>query len=346
VKIAVGDSYEVTIGALDEAGILVHPAPTSTCLVSDENVWGALGRRFSEFDAKLVLPAGEATKSARRWTECLVWLAQRGADRQSLILAVGGGVIGDLAGFVAATYMRGVRYVNVATSLVAQIDSAIGGKTAIDLPEGKNLAGAFHQPTAVFCDPSHLETLPEREYVSGMAEAIKYGAILDESFLLWQERNFDALSSRDPAALERLISQCCAMKAKVVEDDPFETKGERVKLNFGHTVGHALEQALEYRGMLHGEAISVGMIIEADIGEKMGMTAPGTRERLHRALARWGLPAKPPSHGLAERMVSAMTKDKKAEGGKIAMSLTKELGECGLVREVDPGLVLEVLAKS
>ncbi len=345
MKISVGESYDVAIGEFDEGAISVDPPPTATFLITDENVWGALGKRFTRFDSKLVLPAGEATKSARRWTECLVWLAQRGADRRSLILAVGGGVIGDLAGFVAATYMRGIRYVNVATSLVAQIDSAVGGKTAIDLPEGKNLAGAFHQPQAVYCDPAHLETLPAREYASGMAEAIKYGAILDESFLLWQEHNYSDLSAKDPEALERLIGQCCSMKARIVEDDPFETKGERVKLNFGHTVGHALEQALEYRGILHGEAISVGMIIEADIGEKMGITTPGTRERLHRALTRWGLPTKLPSPGLAERMVAAMVRDKKSEEGKVAMALTRQVGDCALVRDVDPGLVLEALAK-
>lgn len=346
MKVVVGDSYEVTISSFDEDTISLHPSPTSTLLITDENVWNALGKRFTRFDSKLVLPAGEATKSARRWTECLVWLAQRGADRKSVILAVGGGVVGDLAGFVAATYMRGIRYVNVATSLVAQIDSAIGGKTAIDLPEGKNLAGAFHQPQAVYCDPAHLETLPEREYVSGMAEAIKYGAILDETFLLWQEHHFEDLAARDHGALEDLVTRCCEMKARVVEDDPYETKGERVKLNFGHTVGHALEQALEYRGMLHGEAIAVGMIVESEVGEKMGITTPGTRERLHRALTRWGLPAKPPSPGLAERMVAAMSKDKKSEAGQVAMSLTTRVGDCGLVRDVDPGLVLEVLAKS
>jgi 3-dehydroquinate synthase len=242
--------------------------------------------------------------------------------------------------------MRGIRYVNVATSLVAQIDSAIGGKTAIDLPEGKNLVGSFHQPQAVFCDPDHLETLPDREYASGMAEAIKYGAILDESFLLWQEHNFQALLQKDPDALAHLIGRSCQLKAHVVEEDPFETKGERVKLNFGHTVGHALENALEYRGMLHGEAISVGMIIEADIGEKMGITTSGTRDRLHRALARWNLPTKLPSPGLAERMVASMVKDKKSEEGRVAMSLTKQVGDCGLVRDVDPGLLLEALAKA
>jgi len=345
LKIRVSDSYDVAIGEFEEGAVLLDPEPTTTFLISDENVWSALGKRFTQFDAKLVLPAGEATKSARRWTECLVWLAQRGADRRSVVLAVGGGVIGDLAGFVAATYMRGIRYVNVATSLVAQIDSAIGGKTAIDLPEGKNLAGAFHQPQAVFCDPMHLATLPEREFTSGMAEAIKYGAILDEPFLLWQEHNFDALRAKDTDALEHLIGKCCELKARVVEEDPYETKGERVKLNFGHSVGHALEQALEYRGMLHGEAIAVGMIIEADIGEKMGITTPGTRERLHRALTRWGLPAKLPSPGLADRMMAAMVRDKKSERGHVAMALTTQVGSCGLVREVDTHLISEALAR-
>ena len=246
MRISVGDSYTVSIGPFEESAIAVDPEPTGVFLITDENVWGALGKKFANFDAKMVLPAGEATKSVRRWNECLVWLAQRGADRRSLVLAVGGGVIGDLAGFVAATYMRGIRYVNVATSLVAQIDSAVGGKTAVDIPEGKNLIGAFHQPQAVYCDPEHLQTLPEREYASGMGEALKYGAILDEPFLMWQEHHFGALAARDVDALKELVTRCCALKAKIVEADPLELTGERAKLNFGHTVGHALEFALEY----------------------------------------------------------------------------------------------------
>jgi 3-dehydroquinate synthase len=345
MKISVSDSYSVSIGPFEESALVVEPEPTGMFLITDENVWGALGKKFTDFEAKMVLPAGEATKSVRRWNECLVWLAQRGADRRSLVLAVGGGVIGDLAGFVSATYMRGIRYVNVATSLVAQIDSAVGGKTAVDIPEGKNLVGAFHQPQAVFCDPDHLHTLPEREYASGMGEALKYGAILDEPFLMWQEHHFDALAARDVDALTELVTKCCTLKAKIVEADPLEGTGERAKLNFGHTVGHALESALEYKGITHGEAVAVGMIIEAEIGEKMGYTAPGTRDRLQRAAGRWGLPVKSPSPGLAERMIAAMVKDKKAESGEIAMSLIPRIGDCELVRGIDAGIVLEALAK-
>lgn len=346
MKVSVGGSYEVTIGSYDDAAVSrLEPKTNGTFLITDENVWLALGRNFTNFDAKIVLPAGETTKSVRRWNECLVWLLQRGADRRSVILAVGGGVIGDLAGFVAASYMRGIRYVNVATSLVAQVDSSIGGKTAVDLPEGKNLVGAFHQPSAVYCDPAHLETLPDREYVSGMAETIKYGAILDAEFLAWQEDNFDKLRDKEPEAVQHLVQRCCELKAQVVTADPFEKTGERAKLNFGHTVGHALEHGLEFTGLLHGEAIAVGMIIEAEIGERMGVTTPGTRGRLLHVLSRWGLPVKVPSSGLAERMLASMAKDKKAESGEIAMSLTKKVGECDLVRGIDPGLVLEALAK-
>lgn len=345
MRVNVESGYEVRVGALDEADLRLDPEPSSTFLITDENVWLAQGKRFSAFDAKLVLPAGEATKSVRRWGECLVWLAQKGADRKSAILAVGGGVVGDLAGFVAATYMRGIRYVNVATSLVAQVDSSIGGKTAVDLPEGKNLVGSFHQPSAVFCDPELLATLPDREYVSGMAEAIKYGAILDEDFLAWQEQNVDGLRERDPNSLLHLVRRCCELKASVVEADPYETTGERAKLNFGHTVAHALESALNYEGVLHGEAVSIGMVAEAAVGERSGATQGGTRDRIQRVLARWGLPVRIPSPGLADRMVSLMAKDKKTENGRLAMSLTEGFGSCRLVRDVDPGLVLEVLAK-
>ena len=343
MTIDVGGDYQVHIGEFSEADIEIEPQPSSIFLITDDNVWESLGKRFSGFDAKLVLPAGEATKSIRRWTECQVWLSQRGADRRSLILALGGGVVGDLAGFVASTFMRGIRYVNIATSLVAQIDSGVGGKTAVDLPEAKNLVGSFHNPSAVYCDVSYLDTLPDREYVAGMAEAIKYGAILDESFLSWQETNEQNLRQKDRGALSHLVNTCVQMKAGVVTSDMLETVGERAKLNFGHTVGHALETALDYKGILHGEAVAVGMIIEARIGEKIGFTQLGSSGRLEHILSRWGLPTKLPSKGLAERMLSIMTKDKKAEKGEIAITLIKCPGESELYRSVPPNLVREVL---
>jgi 3-dehydroquinate synthase len=343
LTIGVDGKYSIQIGPVDESIVVVEPEPSSVFILTDENVWNNHGKRFTAFDGKLVLPSGETTKSIRRWTECQVWLSQKGADRKSLILAVGGGVIGDLAGFVAATFMRGVRYVNVPTTLLAQIDASIGGKTAVDLPEAKNLVGAFHAPSAVYCDVSFLTTLPRRELVSGMAEAIKYGAILDSGLLEWQESCHEALASVDSEKLEHLVQSCCKIKAAVVKADMLETTGERAKLNFGHTVGHALETALDYKGILHGEAVAVGMITEARIGERMGFTEPGTSGRLQHLLQRWGLPTKLPSRGLSEQVLSVMGKDKKAVRGKIAMTLLKSIGTAELLSDIPPEIIREEL---
>lgn len=321
-------------------------AAYSSCFViSDENVWRAHGAEFQSFgNAKIITP-GEQSKSLLTWGSLQSWLAQSGADRSSVILAVGGGVVGDLAGFAAATYMRGISYINVATSLMAQLDSAVGGKTGIDLPEGKNLTGAFHDAVHVFCNPKHLETLPARHFSNGMAEAIKYGFALDSSLIGTISAEKEELKARALPALTSLVERCIGLKMDIVARDPKETSGDRAMLNFGHTVGHALEAALEYEGLLHGEAVMAGMCAEAEIGSRMGITPPGARGGLEAMAADWDLPVRIPGPQLVSKMMEAMQRDKKNRAGSINMVLLDGIGSCRLVGGVDAGLVREVLAQ-
>jgi len=338
-RIRVSDSYDVNIGALP---MLQLEKPF---VITDENVWKAQGSALSNLGPTLILPAGERTKCPTAWQQSLSWLSLNGADRECTIVAFGGGVVGDLTGFVAASYMRGVHYIQVATSLIAQVDSSIGGKTGIDIPEGKNLAGAFYNPQSVWCDPHHLATLADREFISGMAEVLKYGFILDADFLGWLEREREPIADRNPEALRHLIEHCVRAKASVIDEDPFERTGRRSILNFGHTVGHALEQALDYKDMLHGEAVMIGMVAEAEIGERLGITESGAREQIKAFAASCDLPATLPSAGLADKMLESMLRDKKVTDGKIAMALLTRIGDCKLVAGVDANLAREVLSR-
>ncbi|MGI8922539.1 MAG: 3-dehydroquinate synthase [Fimbriimonadales bacterium] len=338
-RIRVSGSYDVNIGDLPELSL------EKPFIVTDENVWRAQRSAVGNLGPTLILPPGEQTKCAATWQRCLSWLSLHGADRESTIVAFGGGVVGDLAGFVAASYMRGVRYVQVATSLVAQVDSSVGGKTGIDIPEGKNLAGAFYDPQSVWCDPQHLETLTDREFINGMAEVLKYGFILDSGFLGWLERERRPIAERHPEALRHLVERCVDAKASVIDEDPFERTGRRSILNFGHTVGHALEQVLDYEDLLHGEAVMIGMVAEAEIGERLGITELGAREQIEAFAASYDLPASLPSAGLADKMLGTMLRDKKATDGQLSMALLIRIGECKLVTGVDSDLVQEVLSQ-
>lgn len=277
----------------------------------------------------LVLPPGEATKSLATFGEALGWLARTGASRRTTVVALGGGVIGDLAGFVAAAYMRGVPLLQIPTTLLAMVDSSVGGKVAIDLPEGKNLAGAFWAPTQVRLPLDALETLPARQRTNGMAEVLKYGFIMDAPLL--------------DAPLD--VMRCVRLKAQVVEEDEHETTGRRAILNFGHTVGHAIERLTGYGPVLHGEAIAVGMVVEAVLGERIGVTAPGTADRVRSVLEAHGLPVVHETTRAVEPMLDAMRGDKKAVGGRLAFSLLTHVGECKLVTDVPEDDVRRVLEK-
>jgi 3-dehydroquinate synthase len=304
-------------------------------VVTDTNVQGALGLGPECF----AVEPGERSKCLATYGSVMEWLADR-ATRGSRVVAFGGGVVGDLAGFAAATYMRGVACLQVPTSLLAMVDSSVGGKVAVDLAAGKNLAGAFWPPERVLVPMDALATLPDREFANGAAEVWKSGAILDRGLL---ERLEARPISKQDEGLEWVISRCIELKAAVVEEDEFETTGRRAVLNFGHTVGHAIEQAQGYCGLLHGEAVAVGMVAEARLGEAIGETVAGTAERLRAGLASQGLPTALPK-GLAwETLVGAMRRDKKAARNGLAFSLVSEIGTCRLVTGVEESDVRRVL---
>lgn len=315
---------------------LLTDLPANSYVITDANVDAALRPEGK----KLVLEPGERTKGLEAYSHCLSWLATERASRKATIVALGGGVIGDLGGFVAATYMRGVRFLQIPTTLLAQVDSSVGGKVGIDLPEGKNLAGAFLPPGEVRLSVEVLETLPARQFANGMAEVLKYGLILDADFFASLDR--EPLEPGHPE-LGTAVMRCVQMKADVVEADEFETTGLRAILNFGHTIGHALETVTGYESLLHGEAISVGMILEARLGELIGMTPVGTTEAVREAMRKASLPTHYDAVQNVDSMIDAMRRDKKASEGSLAFSLLTRIGECKLIEGVDENAVRAVL---
>ena len=280
---------------------------------------------------RIVLPDGEAHKDWRTLQLVFDALLEAQADRRTVVVALGGGVVGDMAGFAAATYQRGVPHLQVPTTLLAQVDSSVGGKTAINHPLGKNMIGAFHQPLAVVADTSALATLPEREYAAGLAEVAKYGAIFDEEFLAWLEANADALRRRDAAALAHAIRRSCEIKALIVEQDERET-GTRALLNFGHTFGHAIESASGYGEVLHGEAVAAGMALAARLSARQGRIAEADAARLVRLLERLGLDVKAPRFD-PDVWLAYMGRDKKNEAGRITLILLDRLGRGAIVKD-------------
>ena len=268
-------------------------------------------------------------------------LVRAGADRRALLVAAGGGVVGDVAGFVAASYLRGVGLVHIPTTVVAQVDSAIGGKTGVNLPEGKNLVGAFYSPRLVLADRVTLSTLPPREFRSGLYEVIKYGVIADERLFAFLEKSLQALANRDAKALDFVIPRCIQAKAKVVSRDERES-GLREILNFGHTFAHAFETATAYRQYLHGEAVGWGMIAASRLAARMGLLAPESAARIERLVRRLGpLPALP--NTAPSRLLNIMRADKKTRGGKLRLVLSRKIGSAETFGPVAPKLVVEVL---
>ncbi|MFZ5624911.1 MAG: 3-dehydroquinate synthase [Gemmatimonadota bacterium] len=272
----------------------------------------------------LSFPPGETHKTRETWAALSDELLHRGYGRDSAIIAVGGGVVGDVAGFVAATYARGVPFLQVPTTLLAMLDAAVGGKTGVDTPHGKNLIGAFHPPAGVLVDPLVLGSLDAREYRAGLAEAVKHGLVADLSYFEWIEHHADALLSRDAEAVTRLVTESVAIKARVVSEDEHET-GRRATLNAGHTVAHAIEQATAY-GMLHGEAVSLGLVAECGLAEVLGLAPAGTRARVTALLARLGLPVRLPPTVDPDRLLAAMRLDKKNRAGAVRFALPLGLG--------------------
>jgi len=284
---------------------------------------------------------GEASKCHRTVLQLYERLLGSGADRATWILAFGGGVVGDVAGFVAATYMRGIPYVNVPTTLLAQVDSAIGGKVGVNIPQGKNLVGAFHQPRAVVADVAVLSSVPGRELTSGMYEAVKCAAIRSPALMSYLERHLSSVTAGGRAALQRVVFECARIKAGVVSADEKE-RGSRMVLNFGHTVGHALEAATGYSRFLHGEAVGWGMAAALGIGIRLGVTPQISAERVLRLLRRLG--PRPPLDGISlDRVWEALRRDKKSRGGRTTMVLLRRTGATRIVRDIQPGVLREFL---
>jgi len=290
-----------------------------------------------------LLPSGEAQKSlgvAETLYEALLDLK---ADRKTLMVALGGGVVGDLTGFVAATYMRGLDFFMIPTTLLSMVDSSVGGKTGVNLKRGKNLVGCFHQPIGVWIDPSFLSTLPDREYLSGLAEVIKYGMIMDREFWELLEREVQALTRRDPRILRQVIARCCELKARVVGQDERELTGLRAILNYGHTFAHAFETIAGYGSWLHGEAVAVGMQCALRLAIQRKLVDESLLERQRNLLEQCRLPVRPDRSWPVEEMMEIMRSDKKAQAGGLRFILPVALGEVRLFDNVDPAEVRAVL---
>ncbi|MBS1706686.1 MAG: 3-dehydroquinate synthase [Armatimonadetes bacterium] len=310
-------------------------------VITDENVHSAHGHLLPSGIPTLILPPGEATKSIECYSRCLDWLGELPLTRNGTVVALGGGVIGDLVGFVAATYMRGVAFVQVPTTLLAQVDSSIGGKVGIDLPAGKNLAGAFHPPSAVCVSGEFLATLPPRQFVNGTAEVWKAAYIRDESLLTRLRAGALSLDSQD---LQQCIISALMIKQQVVEQDEFETTGLRAQLNFGHTIGHAIEKALDYEGLLHGEAVSIGMVVEAQIGEALSITRPGTSEEIKADMIKQGLPITIPESISVDTLLHAMARDKKVTQSGLSFSFLTQIGTCKLCQGLNSVEISRILS--
>jgi 3-dehydroquinate synthase len=346
-----GHGYDVVIGA----GLLGRASDHLPALPRAEKLFvvadGAVAPRYLEplsaglagagLDVvNLLLPRGEEAKTLSTMTAILHQLAMQEAHRDDVVFALGGGAVGDLAGFVAATYMRGVRFVQVPTTLTAQVDAAVGGKTGVNLPEGKNLVGAFHQPVAVIADVLTLSTLPERELRSGLAEVAKYGLTSTPALLTVLRDRVDAILARDPVVMEELVVTCVRAKAEVVSEDERDAGG-RMVLNYGHTVGHALERLDAFTGRSHGEAIAMGMLFAARVAEAMGLAGPGLVERHREVLAPLGLEpggALPPG----DEILAAMRMDKKFGSG-IRLVLLQDVARPAVVDAVPEDVVLTAL---
>jgi 3-dehydroquinate synthase len=290
----------------------------------------------------ILIPDGEAHKSFATLSDVLTRLIELRAERSTLLVALGGGVVGDLTGFAASVYQRGMPYVQVPTTLLAQVDSSVGGKTAINHPLAKNMIGAFWQPVTVIIDTATLGTLPDREYRSGLAEVIKYGAIRDEAFFSWLEAHADALLARDPLALAHAIEMSCRIKAEVVAADERET-GERALLNFGHTFGHAIEAELGYGTWLHGEAVAAGMVVAAQVSALLRGVEPLEAHRLAALLARVGLPVDPPRIAFP-RWLELMGRDKKVDQGTLRFVLLDAMGDARVRSDVSEHVLKTALA--
>ena len=291
-----------------------------------------------------VLDDGEQYKTLESYAGILDFLMHNRHNRSTTLIALGGGVVGDITGFAAATFQRGVDYIQIPTTLLAQVDSSVGGKTAVNHPDGKNMIGAFHQPRCVIADTDTLATLPEREFLAGLAEVYKYGVISDAAFFDWLESHAAEMLARETKALQHAVKISCEIKARIVAEDERE-QGLRATLNFGHTFAHALETVTEYKQLLHGEAVAIGMVLAADCSERHGLMAAGDVLRIERALDAVGLPTRLPPGVEADAMFDAMGMDKKVVDGKLRLVLAAHIGSVTVTDDVNTVAVLQTLGK-
>ncbi|MFC2332006.1 3-dehydroquinate synthase [Haemophilus haemolyticus] len=331
-------SYPVKRG--ERVMIVTNPTVAQFYL---DTVTFALKKRGCEVD-HVLLPDGEKYKTLESLNLIFTALLQGNHGRDTTIIALGGGVIGDVAGFAAASYQRGVRLIQIPTTLLSQVDSSVGGKTAVNHELGKNMIGAFYQPSMVIIDTHTLGTLPKREVNAGLAEVIKYGAILDYEFFEWLEAHIDELVALNNESLQHCIARCCQIKADVVARDETE-KGDRALLNLGHTFGHAIETHLGYGNWLHGEAVSTGMMMAAALSEQLGDISVADVSRLEKLLARANLPTLSPDSMQPEDYLPHMMRDKKVLAGKLRLVLLKSLGQAYIVTDTDKDLVLNAIKR-
>ncbi len=343
-------SYPIDIGSglLDATDLFADAIRSrQVMVVSNETVaplyMERLLQTLGDYDCRqVVLPDGEQYKNLEVWTQIHTVLLENRFDRGCTLVALGGGVIGDMTGFAAATYQRGVDFVQVPTTLLSQVDSSVGGKTGVNHPLGKNMIGAFYQPRAVVIDVETLNTLPDRELSAGLAEVIKYGLIDDAEFFPWLESHIDALRRRDTEALAHAIERSCADKARVVAEDEREA-GRRALLNLGHTFGHAIETGMGYGAWLHGEAVGAGMCMAAALSARLGLLEEADVTRIRDLVARAGLPTDAPPELDAERFLELMAVDKKVRGGKLRLVLLNAIGDAFLSSDFDRDALTEVL---
>jgi 3-dehydroquinate synthase len=348
-------SYPIHIGENALAQLVHLPclsAASSIVLVSNPTVLALYGVQVNALLAlqqknviTVVLPDGEAYKTATQLDQIYAAMLQARCDRRAVIVALGGGVIGDVAGYAAATYMRGIAFVQVPTTLLSQVDSSVGGKTAVNHALGKNMVGAFYQPQAVLADAGVLRTLPAREVAAGLAEVIKYGCIVDAAFFDWLAANMPALNALDAAAIARAVQRSCSIKTEVVAQDEFEdaAKGVRALLNFGHTFGHAFETVLGYGTWLHGEAVGYGMVCAAQLSCELGLLSQNDVARIRALVEAAHLPTRWPAAVSADAALAAMKIDKKTDGGTLKFIVLTSLGQ-SRVQAVDEAVVRRVIA--
>jgi 3-dehydroquinate synthase len=345
-------SYDILIGTnlIEQTGRLIAEVlfPSQVIVLTHPSIKALYGEQLdsalSSVGMKphwIEIPEGESSKSLAQAGEIFDRLFELNCDRKSLLVALGGGVIGDLTGFIAAVWLRGLPFVQIPTTLLSQVDSSVGGKTAINHPQGKNLIGAFYQPQRVIIDLDTLKTLPVNEFKAGLAEVVKYGVIEDPDFFEFLENNSAAILAQDPQCLQRIVQTSCTVKGQVVEKDETESN-HRMILNYGHTIGHAVEALTHYTDFLHGEAVSIGMVYAARLSRNLGKCDPGVPDRIQALLEKLGLPTALPKLD-ADAIVESMTHDKKAVQKKIRFVLVTQIGKVEIVDDIPPNELKKVL---